>query len=141
MTFPDTARIMPASRLVRGRVLDFNQRLRAIATRRGMVLVDFERRGVIDPRLWSVDRLHANAAGHARIAASMAEAIGLDPDEDPWAPLPPADRVRRHVAVSREAAWMARHMTPWIVRRVRGRSSGDGVVAKRPALAPVADEP
>jgi lysophospholipase L1-like esterase len=136
-TFPDTARIMPLARVVRGRVMAFNEMLRAIAARHGALLVDLEQRGVVDPRLWSADRLHANAAGHERIAASMAEALGLDPEVDPWAPLPPAERLRRRAAVAREAAWIARHLTPWVVRRVRGRSSGDGVLPKRPTLAPV----
>jgi hypothetical protein len=34
--------------------------------------------------------------------------------------------------------WAQRYFTPWIVRRLRGRSSGDGRTAKRPELAPVA---
>jgi lysophospholipase L1-like esterase len=137
LTFPDPARIMPAARLVRGRVLVYNEALREIAARHGMVLADLEQRGVVDPRLWSADRLHANAAGHARIAASLAEGLGLEPDVDPWAPLPPAERLRRHAAVAREALWVGRHMAPWVLRRVRGRSSGDSVLPKRPSLTPV----
>ena len=141
VTFPDPARIMPTARLVRGRVSAFNDALRSIASRRGMVLVDLGERGVVDPRLWSVDRLHANGEGHQRITDAIAEALGLQPDGDPWAPLPPDQRVPRHVAVAREAAWVGRHMTPWVVRRVRRRSSGDGIVAKRPALTPVTERP
>jgi hypothetical protein len=30
------------------------------------------------------------------------------------------------------------YFTPWVVRRVRGRSSGDGLTAKRPELGPIA---
>jgi lysophospholipase L1-like esterase len=137
MTFPDTAQLMPAARPARGRVLTFNEHLRAIARRRGMKLVDLERNGIVDARLWSVDRLHANAAGHARIAAAMAQELGLEPDEDPYAPLPPEEPVRRAIALTREAAWIARYMTPWVVRRLRGRSSGDGITPKRPELTPV----
>jgi lysophospholipase L1-like esterase len=137
MTFPDTAHLMPAAKPARGRVLTFNDHLRTIAERRGMVLVDLERNGIVDARLWSVDRLHANAAGHARIAAAMAQELGLEPDEDPYAPLPPVEPVRRAIALTREAAWIARYMTPWVVRRLRGRSSGDGITAKRPELTPV----
>jgi hypothetical protein len=33
--------------------------------------------------------------------------------------------------------WMSRHMAPWIVRRIRGRSSGDGLAPKRPTLTPL----
>lgn len=141
VTFPDPAKIMPTARFVRGRVHAYNEVLRSIASRRGMVLVDLGERGVVDPRLWSVDRLHANGEGHQRITDAIAEALGLQPDGDPWAPLPPGVRVPRHVAVAREAAWVGRHMTPWVMRRVRGRSSGDGVVAKRPALTRVTEPP
>jgi lysophospholipase L1-like esterase len=137
MTYPDPCAVMPAARPVRSRVVAFNQALREIAERRGMTLVDFERDGVVDARLWSVDRLHANTAGHIRIAGAMAHALGLQPDEDPWAPMPPPAPVPRARALLHEAAWIARHMTPWIARRLRGRSSGDGIAPKRPALTPV----
>jgi lysophospholipase L1-like esterase len=137
MTFPDPARVMPAARVARARVLSFNEALRSIASARGTILIDLERYGVIDPRLWSVDRLHANTAGHRRIAGAMVQALGLEPDEDPWAPLTPPDPVHRAVTLGREAAWIGRHMTPWLIRRIRGRSSGDGISPKRPELGPV----
>jgi lysophospholipase L1-like esterase len=138
MTFPDAAKIMPAARPARKRVRAFNLAVREIADRHANVLVtDFEHRGVVDRRLWAVDRLHANSAGHARIAAAMAETLGLEPDEDPWALLPPADRIPRATAISTELAWMGRHAAPWIVRRIRGRSSGDGLSPKRPSLTPI----
>jgi lysophospholipase L1-like esterase len=137
LTYPDPCAVMPAARPVRNRVLLFNDALRSIAGRHGLTLVDLERDGVIDARLWAVDRLHANAAGHIRIAGAMAHALGIEPDDDPWAPMPPPERVRRPVALAREAAWVGRFMAPWIVRRVRGRSSGDGIEPKRPQLEAV----
>ncbi len=137
MTYVDPARIMPAARGARHRVLAFNERLREIAARHGASIADLERRGVVDRRLWSVDRLHANPAGHARIAAAMSEQLGLEPDVDPWAPLPPADPVPRAARLGANAAWAVRHMAPWVIRRIRGRSSGDDIEPKRPALAPV----
>jgi lysophospholipase L1-like esterase len=137
MTFPDAARVMPAARPARRRVSAFNLAVRDIAGRHGMLVADLERHGVVDRRLFAVDRLHANSVGHVRIAGAMAQALGLEPDEDPWAPLPPADALPRAAALTTELAWMSRHMTPWIVRRIRGRSSGDGRSAKRPALAPL----
>jgi lysophospholipase L1-like esterase len=137
VTYPDPTRVMPAARPVRRRVLAFNDELRAIAARHGVVLVDLERDGIVDARLWSDDRLHASAAGHARIAAAVVLVLGLEPDEDPWAPLPPVDELPWRRAIARELAWAGRHMAPWIVRRLRGRSSGDGVVAKRTELAPI----
>jgi lysophospholipase L1-like esterase len=137
VTFPDAARIMPAARAARPRISAYNRAIREIAGRHGMLVADLERHGVVDRRLFAVDRLHANSAGHARIAAAMARVLGLEPDEDPWAPLPLADPIPRATALTTELAWMSRHMAPWIMRRIRGRSSGDGLEPKRPSLAPI----
>jgi lysophospholipase L1-like esterase len=137
VTFPDAARVMPAARPAKRRVSAFNRAIRGIASRHGMLIADLERHGVVDRRLFAVDRLHANSAGHARIAAAMARALGVEPDDDPWAPLPPADPIPRATALTTELVWMSRHMAPWIMRRIRGRSSGDGLSAKRPVLAPL----
>lgn len=137
MTYPDTSPVMPAARPTLGRVFAFNRALREIAERHGAVLLDIERDGLVDARLWADDRLHANPDGHARIAHAAALALGVEPDEDPWTPLPPAEQLRRARAWAREAVWAGRYMAPWVVRRVRGRSSGDGIAAKRPELAPV----
>ena len=137
MTFPDAAKVMPAALPARRRMQAFNAAIRSIGERHGMLVADLDRNGVIDPRLWAVDRLHANTAGHIRIAAAMEQALGLEPAEDPWALLPPAPGVSRAAVWRREALWTGRHAAPWIMRRVRGRSSGDGRSAKRPELAPV----
>ncbi len=37
-----------------------------------------------------------------------------------------------------DAQWVTRFVLPWLYRGFRGRSSGDGVSAKRPDLRPVA---
>ncbi|MEY7977661.1 hypothetical protein AB8O53_15245, partial [Streptomyces pilosus] len=39
--------------------------------------------------------------------------------------------------VAGELRWAAGFLGPWLVRRLTGRSSGDGRTAKRPALLPV----
>jgi hypothetical protein len=33
-----------------------------------------------------------------------------------------------------DAVWAQRYLGPWLLRRLRGRSSGDGREAKRPQL-------
>lgn len=142
-TFPDpTAVITVATGRIRARVTELNARIREISAARGAVLVDLERDGVADPAMWSADRLHANGAGHARMAAAAAAALGLEAPAGEWAaPLagpPPRRVVARYAA---DAAWVARHMTPWLVRRLRGVSSGDGRSAKRPELLPVSGSP
>lgn len=138
-TLPDLTPIMPMARRLAPRVAALNETLRRVAAETGAVLVDVAAHPVAsDPRLWSADRLHANSRGHDRIAASLAEALGLPGADATWAePLPhrpPASSARRLAA---EAIWLRRHLLPWAWRRLRGRSSGDGRRAKRPELEAV----
>lgn len=120
----------------------FNAQVRATAERYGAVLVDLEPADALtDRRLWHVDRLHLNAQGHQRVAAAVLEALGHD---DParlggpvgwWqVPLPPAPPVSRRQAMAADAAWVRGHLLPWVGRRIRGVSSGDGRAAKDPVL-------
>ncbi len=72
-TLPDLGDVMPLARMVRGRLLQMNQIIRDAASRTGAIVCDFAAYPVAsDPRLWSDDRLHANSAGHARIADALA---------------------------------------------------------------------
>lgn len=141
-TFPDpTAVITVAAGRIRDRVTDFNARVREMSAARGTVLVDLERDGVADPAMWSPDRLHANGAGHARMAGAAAAALGLEaPDRESTAPLAGPRSPRIVARYASDVAWIARHMTPWLIRRLRGVSSGDGRSAKRPELRPVAGD-
>ena len=139
-TFPDpTAVITVAAARIRARVSDFNARVRAMSAARGAVLVDLERDGVAHPSLWCPDRLHANGVGHARMAGAAAAALGLGEPDGGWAPpLPPPPARRALARYGSDAVWMGRHLAPWLLRRLRGVSSGDGRSAKRPELLPVA---
>jgi hypothetical protein len=139
MTFGDPVPINPYARLLTKRMDAFNERIRDSATRHGAVLVDFATEpAVSDPRFWCEDRLHANSAGHERIAAAAAEALGLELEGPRWnVPLDPAPRRARREAIAREVAWARRHLAPWVMRRVRKVSSGDGVQPKRPNLEPL----
>ncbi|MDO3704981.1 SGNH/GDSL hydrolase family protein [Micromonospora sp. C28SCA-DRY-2] len=138
-TLPDPVPVMPVARPLRGRVLALNAALRAATARTGATLVDLGAHPVAsDPRLWSDDRLHANSAGHERIAAALAHTVGLPDADDGWSrPLAAAPRRRRHEVVRAELAWTRRHLLPWLGRHLRGRSSGDDRVAKRPVPLPV----
>jgi hypothetical protein len=54
-------------------------------------------------------------------------------DADDWrAPLPPLPPRPLRTAVGEEAAWVRGFVAPWVGRRLRGTSSGDGRTAKRP---------
>jgi lysophospholipase L1-like esterase len=137
-TFPDPAPVMPIARLARPRLQALNERLRTIAAETGALVVDLEHQPFAsDPRLWSVDRLHANSLGHERIADAIAHTLQLPGADDAWArALPAAPRRRPHQVAAAELTWSGRYFVPWLYRRARGRSSGDGVTAKRPDLAP-----
>jgi lysophospholipase L1-like esterase len=137
-TLPDLASVIPYARIVRPRLSAYNQAIRAVGQRTGAIVVDIDAEPVArDPRLWSVDRLHASSLGHERITGALCHELGLDAERW-WAEaLPPSDPRRPHSVVAAELVWAQRYFTPWIVRRLRGRSSGDGRVAKRPELGPV----
>jgi lysophospholipase L1-like esterase len=140
LTFPDIARITPLARPVSRRVADLNDRIREAARRHDVVVAETAHHPVVtDPRMWSPDRLHASPLGHARIAAAVAHALGLPGGDDTWTlPLPATDAPSGWRAAGVEVRWAGSFLGPWLGRRLRGRSSGDGRQAKRPGLLPVA---
>jgi lysophospholipase L1-like esterase len=139
LTFPDISSVAPVARIIRTRLFAYNEAIREIGARTGAIVVDIAAEPVtLDPRLRSVDRLHASPLGHERIAAALCHSIGLSGDYHGWAdPLPPLPPRRPHSLVVAELLWAQRYFTPWVIRRLRGRSSGDGRLCKRPELAPV----
>lgn len=122
----------------------FNAHIRAAAAGRGLVVVDLERLSALnDRRFWHSDRLHLNAAGHARVAAAVLSAMGITDASvlggavGWWTqPLPPAAPASLRDSVAADARWVATALLPWVVRRVRGVSSGDGRLPKDPEPQP-----
>ena len=136
----------PVLRLIRGKVAAFNMHLRAIADRHQCHVVDLWSMNVLrDPRAWSADRLHLTPDGHRRVALRACEVIGVPVEEDWREPWPPLDRLPRSrgggLAVrAADGCPLGRvHAAPWLSRRIRGRSSGDGIPPKRPQLQPLAE--
>lgn len=140
VTFPDIGKIAPIVQRLAPRVVELNARIRAAAGRHGVVVLDAELHPVTtDPRLWSTDRIHATPLGHARIAAGLAHALQLPGADATWAdPLPGLVPATRLELIRAEWNWTRAFVLPWLVRRVRGQSSGDGRTAKFPTLAPIA---
>ncbi len=138
-TLPDLSTVVPLARMVRARLDAYNEAMLDIGARTGAIVLDLASAPITrDPRSWSIDRLHASALGHERIAAGMCDALGLPGSDGTWAePLPAAERRGPHTVVAAELVWARRHFGPWLVRRARGRSSGDGRLAKAPDLIPV----
>lgn len=135
-TLPDLAPVMPAARWIAPRVEQLNRILREVSAESGALLVDLATHPVAtDPRLWSDDRLHANSVGHERIAAALAQALGLPGTDSSWSlPLPPPSPESSLQHLASEFNWARRHFMPWVWRHLHGRSSGDGRQAKRPQL-------
>jgi lysophospholipase L1-like esterase len=128
----------PLGRLVAHRTADYNVSIVASAARLGATLVDlWDLPGLYRPELWAPDRLHMSAQGHALVADAVLAALGLDraastPEQEQAA----ARRERARWAAARrdDAAWARQHFAPWVVRKLRGRSTGDLVDPKLPEL-------
>jgi len=123
----------------------FNDNVRATAARRGALVVDLELVDVLtDRRVWHTDRLHLDPDGHRRVAAATLEVLGVDDPgllggEPGWwrLPLPPKPPTSRRADLAADAAWVREHLLPWVGRRLRGVSSGDGREPKDTALRQV----
>jgi lysophospholipase L1-like esterase len=129
----------PVIRLLRGRIAAYNMHLRAIADERQCELVDlWSMRVLRDPRAWSQDRLHLTTEGHIRIALRTCEVLGVPVDAD-WRTPFVADRMPPGwlAARRRDARWAKQYALPWMNRRLRHTSTGNGRPPKRPALLPV----
>jgi hypothetical protein len=136
---------MRIARLISERLAGYNQAVREIAARTGATLVDMaEELDVYDPRGWSPDRLHANDVGHEYLMWGAAKALGVPEAADRLRELQesvPHDGARSALReYAAEAAWAWEHFRPWIVRRLKGTSSGDGVSAKRPEMRPLLEQ-
>jgi lysophospholipase L1-like esterase len=136
--FADLTGRLPGHRLIAPRVAVLNRGVGEVAERHGARLVDLSSDPEFaNPALWSVDRLHLSTLGHRRVAARVLTVLGLAAEaawlEAPERPAPAPWLVARRD----DFAWARRHLAPWITRRLTGRSSGDDVRPKRPALAPI----
>lgn len=112
----------------------FNRNVREVGARHGALVVDLEPVQVLtDRRLWDSDRLHLNADGHRRVTAAVLEQLDVsDPEllggEPGWwrQPLPARPPTTRKDDLATDLAWARDHLAPWVMRRIRGTSSGDG---------------
>jgi lysophospholipase L1-like esterase len=125
----------PLIRMIRGKVAAYNAQLRLIARRHDCLHVDlWSMRVLADPREWCADRLHLAPDGHRRVALRACEVAGVPVAEDWRAPLPAAPAPDWLTSRQRDLTWARTYAAPWVSRRVRGVSSGDGRGAKRPGL-------
>jgi lysophospholipase L1-like esterase len=137
-TGPDVG-MTPLLGLVRGKAAIYNEHLHAIALKHGALVADMWALRVLrDPRMWAPDRLHHSPTGHATIAAAVLDTLGVQHGLAPSAPEPLAARPWRE-ARAEDLGWAREYLVPWVVRRIRHTSSGDGISAKRPELQTVVE--
>ena len=138
----DVRRRMPSAARLWPKVLRLMSVVDQLAEKHGAVVVKLDAERVFDDaRLWAADRIHLTGEGHRRVAEAVLEALGYEPSFDWRAPLPPAPAAglltRRAAKTWSDVRWLVGFLVPWIKRRLTGKSSGDGVLPKRPELAPV----
>lgn len=122
----------PVLRSIRGRVAIFNENVRVVAARHNAVLVDlWGLHDLADPRMWAPDRLHFSPLGHQLIACEVLDALGVEHGLVPGVLAERPARTWRQ-ARSEDLVWARKYFVPWVGRRIRRRSSGDSITAKRP---------
>lgn len=138
-TLPDLTPVMPIARWIAPRIQAMNDAVRTATERTGAILLDFASYPVAtDPRLWHEDRIHANATGHARIAAGMAFALELPGTDDAWGRgMPPLVPTTAGSKLAAEITWMRHYLLPWIGRGMRARVMGEEREPRRPSLEPI----
>jgi lysophospholipase L1-like esterase len=130
----------PVLRRIRGKVAIYNENLHYVAKKNDAIVADmWALRELADPRMWAPDRLHFSPTGHHTIAGAVLDALGVAHELEPFQPEPLPAQPWRQARID-DIVWVREHLAPWIVRRIRGKSSGDGVTPKRPAVEPLAHD-
>ena len=115
------------------RFSDFNKIVHVVGAEVGAIIVDANSETFFsDNRFLASDRLHLNTEGHNRVAQALLEKLGYQFDASWRIPLPPAPKpswLSRRIS---STIWFFSFGLPWIWRRLRGKSSGDGRSAKYP---------
>ncbi|HTZ42422.1 MAG TPA: SGNH/GDSL hydrolase family protein [Jatrophihabitans sp.] len=112
---------LPFGRTIHRRGIELTAGVADLARRYGTTFVDaFGDAELRRGPYWSPDRLHLGPAGHRRVADLVLTALGHPPTAQP-APSAAAART-----VTAELRYYRQHVLPWLTRRLRGQSSGDG---------------
>lgn len=127
----------PVLGMVRGRVAIYNENLRTVAARHDAVIADmWSLRALTNPQMWSADRLHFAPLGHHTIAIMALDALNVPHQLLPQRP-EPLPTQKWQAARAEDLVWAREYLVPWVLRRLRHQSSGDGISPKRPTPGPV----
>ena len=109
----------------------FNVNVRQVANKYGAIIIESDNaKWMADLRFLARDRLHLNADGHWRLSQAVLENLGKEFDPKWKIPLDPATAKSRLRKNLENIIWIIIFVLPWIWRRIRGKSSGDGRSAK-----------
>ncbi len=121
-----------ASDRLAGKIAAFNEEVRKVASDTNAILIEAAYVSILkDSRFWDRDRLHLNSEGHRRVAAAVLQTLEYSGDSSWSDPLPIARAKPRAIVFAQDVRWLISFFLPWIWRRIRGRSSGDGRSAKQ----------
>jgi len=121
-----------AARVLAGRFAAFASELRRIAEETGCRLLDVDAVPELgDLGMWAEDRVHLQAVGHRFLAYRAADALGV-PDAEALGALDAVLHADEDTPVPGLPArvWLRLHAVPWMLRRLAGRTAGDGLTAK-----------
>ena len=113
------------------RFSNFNENVRKVAAKYPVILFEAKNAEFLnDRRFLAFDRLHMNSEGHRRLANAVLQGLGYEFDPN-WKVAPAvAKKKNKVIRVATNIVWVATFLIPWIWRRIRGKSSGDGRIAK-----------
>ena len=135
-----TAGTSKTSQVWEERFREFNKVVRAIGEEVGAIVNEWSVADFMaDRRYLAFDRLHLNSEGHSRLAHAVLEKLGYPFNESWKVPLPPAKKKSILLRAANNFVWFMVFALPWIWRRLRGKSSGDGRSPKysRPTKWPI----
>jgi lysophospholipase L1-like esterase len=129
----DTGNKGKGSEVWKKRFSEFNKAIWEVGREVGAIISDANDLDFFkDARFLAFDRLHLNTEGHWRVSQGVLEVLDYPYDPAWRMPLPPAQPTPWIKQRITGVLWFFVFALPWIWRRLRGRSSGDGRTAKYP---------
>ncbi|MBO3663332.1 GDSL-type esterase/lipase family protein [Microbacterium stercoris] len=118
-----------AARIFARRFAVYAAEMRRIAAATDSYLLDVAAMPALDDRsMFAPDLVHLSSRGHRHLAYRAAEALGV-PDAEALGLLD--DALHEHGRDDEHRGpWFTVHAVPWMWRRMRGRTAGDGLVSK-----------
>lgn len=129
----DTGNKGKGAEVWKARFSEFNKAVHEIGAEVGAIVSDANGLDFFkDARFLAFDRLHLNPEGHWRVSQGVLEVLDYPYDAAWRNPLPPAEPTPWIKRRATGVLWFFVFALPWIIRRIQGKSSGDGRTAKYP---------